>query len=137
MFNCIKVIQIFFDRHKGRKAVGDSYTWPVNKTCADSYSISEIRADRSNDMRAALVAFTKQRPSTNTMYGHTVNGVLLKMGEVVTYWAGEEARCKNVVGDNFWIPKPANFGPYGDFSAKIPQGKALGGELKARFIEED
>ena len=137
MLKSIKTIQIFFYRYKSRKAVGDSKTGPVNKTSADSNSISEIRTDCTNDMRAAFIAFAKQRPSADSMYRHTVNGVLLKMGEVVTYRTGKETRGKNVMGNNFWISKPADFGPYGDFSAKIPQGETLGGKLKTGLVEQN
>jgi hypothetical protein len=83
MFNRIKIIQVLSYVFKGRKTVGECNAGPSLNTTLDSNSVGKIRTNSTDDMRAIFANFAKKRPTAYSMNGNSVNGVLLKAGEMV------------------------------------------------------
>lgn len=100
-------------------------------------AVGKVRANGPYNMRTAIIEFAEKRPSADSMDSDAIDSVLFKTRKVITKCPREETRIKNAFVHDAWVSEPPDFGPYGDFSAKIPQGEALGREGKTILINKD
>lgn len=128
--NLFKIVQVFYYRQKRRKTVRKRNPGPGFDTALYRDPVCEVGTDRPDDKRSIIVEFAKKRRSADSVDGYPVDGVLLKVGEKIADRPGKKAGGQDAFIDEVGIPKPPDFGSYGNFGTKIPKGETIGGKIK-------